>query len=494
MAETLKEKTAKGLFWGGLSNGAQQVLNLVFGIFLARLLDTDDYGMVGMLTIFSLIAGSLQEGGFISALNRKKDAAHKDFNAVFWTCSLVSLSIYLILFCCAPLIADFYHEPLLVPLSRYIFLGFFITSLGIAPRALMFRNMQVRETAIVSFVSLLISGVVGVIMAYCGFAYWGIATQTIVYVTLFTCLTYYYAKWHPTLPVDFSPIREMFGFSSKLIVTNIVIMVNTNVFSVILGRLYSKHVVGNYTQANKWNYMGWSLISNMLNGIAQPVFAKTGDDTGRQKQIFRKLLRFTAFVSFPALLGLALVAQEFIVILLGAKWLESAEILQWLCVMGAFYPISYLFSNLLIARGHSDVYMWGNIALCLLQLAVVGVTSRYGMMTMIQVYVALTIIWILFWHYFVHREIGLRLWDVLRDVTPYLVITVTLIIAAQLLTAQLTNLYLRFAAKVVFVAASYIIVLWLLRSAIFRETLDFLRHRHASRTAEQVLLQEGTHT
>ena len=140
--ETLKEKTAKGLFWGGLSNGAQQVLNLVFGIFLARLLSQEDYGLVGMLTIFSLIASSLQEGGFISALNRKKEVTQRDYNAVFWTCSLFSLAIYLTLFFCAPLIAAFYDEPRLVPLSRYIFLGFFITSLGIAPRAVLFRRSR----------------------------------------------------------------------------------------------------------------------------------------------------------------------------------------------------------------------------------------------------------------------------------------------------------------------------------------------------------------
>ena len=341
--ETLKEKTAKGLFWGGMSNAAQQLLNLGFGIILARLLSQSDYGMVGMLTIFSLIAASLQEGGFIAALNRKKEVSHSDYNAVFWTCALVSLSIYLVLFFCAPLIAAFYNEPELVPLSRYIFAGFFFTSLGIAPRAILFRNMQVRQSAIVSFVSLLVSGLVGVAMALNGFAYWGIATQTIVNVALFSGLNFFYAKWHPTLPVDFSPIKEMFAFSSKLIITNIVIIINTNVFSVILGRKYTADVVRNYTQANKWNYMGWSLISNMLYGITQPVFAKTDDDRQRQKQIFRKLLRFTAFVSFPAMFGLALVAREFIVILLGAKWLESALLLQLLCVMGAFCPICNLF-------------------------------------------------------------------------------------------------------------------------------------------------------
>lgn len=475
--ETLKEKTAKGLFWGGLSNGAQQVLNLVFGIFLARLLSQEDYGLVGMLTIFSLIASSLQEGGFISALNRKKEVTQRDYNAVFWTCSLFSLAIYLTLFFCAPLIAAFYDEPRLVPLSRYIFLGFFITSLGIAPRAVLFRNMKVKEQSIVSFFSLLLSGVVGVSMAALGFAYWGIATQTLVYVTLFTAMTFVYAHWHPTLPVDFHPIREMIGFSSKLIVTNIVIIINTNVFSVILGRLYSPRVVGNYTQANKWNYMGWSLINNMLQGIAQPVFAKTDQEKERQKNIFRKLLRFTAFVSFPLMLGLALVAKEFIVILLGEKWLESAVLLQWLCVMGAFYPISNLFSNLLVARGHSGIYMWCHIALCLVQLAAVIFSAPYGIVRMIQVYVALTVLWILVWHWFAHREISLRLWEVVCDISPYFVISAVLIYGAHLLTADISNLYLGFCAKVLFVAVGYCLTLWLLRSTIFRESIEFFRKR-----------------
>lgn len=475
--ESLKETTAKGLFWGGLSNGAQQLLNLVFGIFLARLLSTEDYGMVGMLTIFSLLASSLQEGGFVSALNRRHEVSHRDYNAVFWTSSLVSLAIYLTLFLCAPFIADFYDEPRLVALSRYIFLGFFITSLGIAPRAVLFRNMQVKQQSIVSFVSLLVSGIVGIAMAASGFAYWGIATQTLVYVSLFTGMTFWYARWHPTLSFDFRPIREMIGFSSKLIITNIVIIVNTNVFSVILGRLYSPHVVGNYTQANKWNYMGWSLINNMLQGIAQPVFAKTDEDVERQRNIFRKLLRFTAFVSFPLMLGLALVAKEFIVILLGEKWLESAVLLQWLCVMGAFYPVSNLFSNLLIARGHSTTYMWGNVGLCLLQLAAVVVSAHYGIMGMIQVYVAITISWILVWHYFVRREIGLRLWSVVSDLSPYLLITLVLMTAAHLLTRSFDNLFLCFFLKVAIVATGYPLTLWLLRSTIFRESIDFLRHK-----------------
>ena len=473
MAETLKEKTAKGLFWGGLSNGVQQVLNVVFGIFLARLLSQSDYGMVGMLTIFSLIAGSLQEGGFISALNRKKDVTHKDYNAVFWTCSLISITIYVILFFSAPLIAQFYDEPHLVSLSRYLFLAFFITSLGIVPRAKLFRNLQVRQSSIVSFVSLLISGIVGVCLAANGFAYWGIATQTLVYVGMMTALSFYYSKWHPTLPVDFSPIREMFGFSSKLIIANIVVIINTNVFSVILGKMYSAHVVGNYTQANKWNYMAWSFVSNMLGGIAQPVFAKTDENKERQKQIFRKLLRFTAFVSFPTMFGLAFVAKEFIIILLGEKWLESALLLQMLCIMGAFNPFGGVFASLIIARGHSSTNMWSNIGLCIIQLLAVLFSAGYGIERMIQIYVSINVGWLLVWHYFAHREINIQLIEIIKDIFPYLIISLVLIGITQFVSESIDNIYIRFAFKVLSVCIGYCLILWLLRSTIFYEAVRF---------------------
>ena len=177
---SLKEKTARGLFWGGISNGVQQLLNLLFGIFLARLLTPADYGMVGMLSIFSLIASTLQESGFTAALANKKDACHRDYNAVFWFSTLMGASLYVILFLCAPLIADFYHTPELTPLARYSFLGFLISSTGVAHYAVIFRSLKVKENAVVMLVALAVSGTVGVLMAWQGMAYWGIATQSIV--------------------------------------------------------------------------------------------------------------------------------------------------------------------------------------------------------------------------------------------------------------------------------------------------------------------------
>lgn len=368
MSDTsLKEKTAKGLFWGGFSNGIQQLLNLGFGIVLARLLDASDYGMVGMLTIFSAIAAALQEGGFISALTNRKETLHKDYNAVFWFSLMCSTTIYILLFFAAPLIADFYDTPELIPLSRLSFLGFVISSMSIAPRAYLFKNLRIKDTTVISISSLIVSGIMGITLAANGFAYWGIALQSISFITVMTVLNFYFSRWRPRFRFDFTPIKEMIGFSSKIIITNIFTIINNNLFSVLLGKFYSEREVGNFTQANKWNGMGHTTITGMINGIAQPVFTRVADDKARQLAVFRKLLRFTAFISFPAMLGLSLVSKELIIITITEKWLPSADILQLLCIWGAFIPVINLFSNLLISRGHSSIYMWSTISLSLLQ-------------------------------------------------------------------------------------------------------------------------------
>ena len=416
--QSLKEKTAKGLFWGGFSNGIQQLLNLLFGIFLARLLTPSDYGMVGMLAIFSLIASSIQESGFTAALVNKKEVTHNDYNAVFWFNAAISLSLYLLLFLCAPLIADFYDTPELTPLARYSFIGFFIASLGISHSAYLLRNLMVKQRALSSVIGLTVSGITGVTLAYFGFSYWGIATQSIVYVTINTACYWHFTRWRPSLQFNFTPIKEMFGFSGKLLVTNVFNHINNNLFSVILGKFYSEKEVGYYNQANKWCGMGQLFISGMINGVAQPVLTKVSDDLERQKRVFRKMLRFTAFVSFPAMLGLGIVSEELIIITITDKWYSSILIMQILCISGAFAPIAYLYQQLIISKGKSRIYMWNTIALGIILLSSVLLAHSYGIFTMLTAYVSINILWLLTWHYFVHLEIGLKLRHALMDILP----------------------------------------------------------------------------
>ena len=473
----LKTKVAKGLLWGGFNNGAQQLLNLVIGIFLARILTPADYGMVGVLAIFSALASSLQEGGFISALTIRKTVTHLDYTSVFWFNISVGVFFYVLLFFLAPLIARFYDLPQLTSLARFIFLGFLFSCTNTAARAYLFRNMMVKQTAFLTLFSLLISGIVGVTLALYGYAYWGLAWQTVSYTFCITVFTYCYSKFRPTFNFSFKAIKEMFGYSSKLIVTNVFTILNNNVFAVLLGKFYTPSDVGDFNQANKWTGMGYTFINGMINGVAQPSLSKVADNPDRQCMAFRKLLRFTSFISFPAMLGLAFIAEELIVLTITDRWIVSAGIMQILCIWGAFAPLSNLFSQLILSQGRSNAYMWSSVILAICQVVAVYFSYPYGLLTMLIVFSAINILWVGVWYLIGRRKIPLSILQFIKDTIPFLILASASIAAVYFITLGIDNLLLSMAVKIILTSALYLGLLKLLGARILSESIYFLRHR-----------------
>lgn len=480
--KTLKEKTVNGLMWGSINNAIMLLMNLLFGIFLARLLSPSDYGMVGMLTVFSAIAATFQESGFTSALVNKKNVSHEDFNSVFWFNTLVGFCLYWILFFSAPLIANFYHQPKLIPLARFFFLAIFISATGIAHHAVIYTSLKIRERSISQIIALFVSGIIGVALAYSGMAYWGIAIQNILYVAITNGLYWYFSKWCPSFEFSFSPLKEMLGFSSKILLTGLFNVLNGNIFSILLGKFYSSADVGYFTQANKWNSMGISMINNTINGISQPVFSKVEDEKTRQLRIFRKMLRFTAFVSFPCMLGLALIAKDLIVMTITDKWLNSVVIMQLLCLWGAFFPVSTLFSNLIISKGKSNVQMWNNILLGAIQIVTMIVSYPYGIMTMITIYVAINICWLASWQYFLNREIGLKWTELLADICPFILIACIAVAGGYFGSLMLDNIYVRLVGKILITAFIYLLIMKMTNAVVFKESMRFVLSKFPSRS------------
>ena len=191
-SKPLNQRVREGLLWGGLGNFVQQFVSLLLGIALSRILNPDDYGMTAMLTLFSLLAATIQESGFGTALANRKVILFKEYNSVFWFSACLSISLYLLLYFLAPRIASFYATPDLVPLSRYMFLGFLIGGLGVAPNAYLFRQQQVRERSLASSIAVIFSGLVGVLLAFLGFGYWSLASQYIVYSAVVTLMLWYF--------------------------------------------------------------------------------------------------------------------------------------------------------------------------------------------------------------------------------------------------------------------------------------------------------------
>ena len=472
----LKHTVAKGMFWGGVSNTVCQLLSLLFGIYLARILGPEDYGPIGMLAIFTAIAGSLQDSGFVAAIANRKTATHDDYNAVFWFNIIISLLMYAVLYFCAPLIAAFFNQPILVDLSRYNFLGFVVAAFGIAPSAYLFRELKVMQKSISLILAISISGITGIILALNGYSYWGIATQGIVYVLARSVVCWYFTPWRPSFKVNFAPLKYLFAFSYRLLITNLFQRFNWNIFSFILGKYYP-HDVGNYVKSAEWFNMGGEVVNGMVNAVAQPALAKVVDDSERQLRVFRKMLRFTAFISFPLMLGLSLVSKELIVVVITEKWIESAHMLQVLAIWGAFMPLQSMFTNLLVSRGKAAVFMWCTIIQGVLTLALLLLLHPYGIRNMIIAYCIFNALWLFIWHYFAEKEIRIKLQMFLIDTLPYLLMATGVMVATYHLTKPIDNIYILLVARIAIAALLYIGTAWIAGSKELDEITGFLFKR-----------------
>ncbi|MBF1586287.1 MAG: lipopolysaccharide biosynthesis protein [Prevotella sp.] len=473
----LKEKTARGLLWGALNSGSTQLLNLIFGIILGRLLTPAEYGIVGVLSIFTLIAGNLQSSGFTQALVNLKAPRNEDYTAVFWFNTLTSFVLYALLFLSAPLIAQFFHQPCLVEVSRFVFLSFVISSFGIAHNAYMTKNMMNRELAIIGAIALLCSGGVATFLAFYGFSYWSLAWQQIIYITVLNIGRYYYTPWRPSWHFTFEPVRKMFGFSVKILITNIINTLSNNILTLLFGRLYPIKAVGDYSQAYKWNTMASAFVANAVGQVAQPVLASVKEEHGRSVRVFRKMLRFTAFLSFPAMFGLAIISNEFILLTIGKRWLDAVPLLQKLCIGGAFVPFYTLYQNVAISNGRSDFYMFCNIAQIVLQLVIIAFFYHLGINTMVMVYTLFTIAWLFVWQWIAHRIIGLRFWEVIKDVMPTQCIALLVMATTYFVTLPLHHLLLLLICRILIAALLYAAIMKLLHVEMMDELLLFIKKR-----------------
>ena len=473
---TLKEKTAQGLLWGGLNSGIQQLVGLAFGIILGRLLSPSDYGMMAMISIFSLVATALQDSGFRTALTNIEHPKDEDYNSVFWFNIIMASSLYLILFFAAPLIGDYYHTPRVVPLCRYAFLSIVIASFGTAQSAYLFKHLRAKQQAEAGALAVILSSLTGVGMAFAGMAYWSLATQGLVYVGINTLLQWHFSPWRPSIHgITFAPVRRMFRFSCKILATTIMTHVNNNVLNILLGHYFTPRDTGNYNQAYQWNTKCYSLVQSMVAQVAQPVLVSLNGEEGRQKDVFRKMMRFTAFITFPLLFGFGLVAKEFIVTAIGEKWLASAQLIQILCLSGAAMPLSTLFSNMIISKGRSGTFFWCTFTLGLVQIATMVLIWPMGIRSMVIAYTILNTSWLLVWLFFVRRLIGYGYWMFFCDVMPFALAAAGVMGVAYIATMPLSNLIVLLISRFIIAVVLYYVVMKIARVKILAECERFVK-------------------
>ena len=430
---------------------------------------------------------------------------HDDYNAVFWFNILAGAVIYVVLFFCAPLIADYYHQPKLIPLSRYVFLGFVFSSFGMAQSAYMTKQMQIKQIAKCGMTATFSSSIISVILAALGFGYWALATQYLAYIAINTLLLWYFSPWRPTylspltsfpskarLPVAFhlSPLKKLFPFSFKIMVSAIFTQLNNNIMNLLLGHYYGETNTGHYNKAYEWSSKCFLLVGNMMRQVDQTVFVGLHDERERQLMVLRKMVRFTAFIAFPLLFGLGMVSHEFIVLAIGEKWAFSASLLPYLCLCGAFIPLSTLLTDAIISHQRSDIYLWSTVALGILQIALMFGLWREGIYTMVIAYTVLNILWVFVWHFFTHRLMGYRLLSFLKDILPFALAAGAVMVVTGVVTEftvyslQFTDDYLKLwvllITRIVIAAVLYYGVMRISGAVILKECIAFITKKKSA--------------
>ena len=442
--------------WSGLMSFSHQILALFFTIVIARLLTPADFGMVGLLAIFTACATTLQDGGLIWALANRTNVTKEQYSTIFWFNVSLSALLYVILYLAAPQIALYYHQPKLLWLSRLVFVGIFLSSFGIVQNAYLYKQLEVKERTIATISSQVISGVIGVIMAYNGFAYWGIATQGVLMILANVIILWIYSPFRPLLHFDVQFLKEILPQGVRFLVPNIFSIVSENVFSLVLGRRYHVKDVGNYTQAVRWNVSTYSIVLGMLRNVTQPVLVQVRQSPEDYLRIFRKLFRMAAFLIVPSLLFLSMVSLEFIQVLLTEKWLQSALILRILCIGGIVSTLNTMFTYFIMSLKRTTLYMYCGIGVSTVSILAAVIVSSWGVIALAYSNVIISIITFAFYYYFVRQTHSYTIKQLSDDLLPVLIFSIIDVILVYLTTNWIEQPLLRLIFRITLAAIIYV--------------------------------------
>ena len=355
--EGLKDKTINGVAWETTSTIIKFAVNFVVSIILARLLTPDDYGLIGIVMIFVTIADCVTISGFFTSLIQKKDANAADYNTMFISNMVSSVSLYVILFFGAPFIADFFHRSELVGILRVQSLTLIISAFALVQRARFYKNLDFKTQAIISFITAFFSGFLGISLAYLGFGVWALVYSTVLTSLLSTVLNCVFSKWMPRVQFSVRSFKELFGYGWKILAGELLENIWMQLYQVVVGRWYSPATLGQYSRGKGFVDLFATNIYVITRGVTFSALCQVQDDETRRKEAFRKMIKVLIFITAICVFGVAAIGKSMVLVLIGEKWLPSVVFLQILCFGSLLYPINATNMNLLKSQGRSDLYL-----------------------------------------------------------------------------------------------------------------------------------------
>lgn len=380
---SLKQKAIGGVIWSAIDSFAGQGITFIVGLVLARLLSPAEFGLIGMLAVFMAISESFINSGFSNALIRKKDATQVDFSTVFYFNLVVGVLFYFILFFSAPYVAVFFEEPQLDLLLKILALGLIVSSLTLIQRTTLTKQINFKLQARISVIAALISGVIGVSMAYKGFGVWSLVAQSLSRSFINSVLLWLWNRWRPLWVFSIASFKELFAFGSRLLISGLIDTIYRNIYHIVIGKYFSAQELGFYTRANQFKDMPAQNLNSIMSRVTYPVLAELQDDKVKLKAGYKRMIKSIMFISMVLLAGLAAVAEPMIITLIGEQWHPSIIYLQLLTFVGMMYPLHALNLNMLQVQGRSDLFLRLEIIKKIIAIPVIIVGIFYGVKALI---------------------------------------------------------------------------------------------------------------
>lgn len=378
----LKSKALSGIKWSIIDNIARRSSQFIIGIILARLLSPQEFGLIGMITIFIALSQTFVDGGFRKGLIRKKNCSNIDYSTIFYVNIITGLILYFILYSCSNIISDFFKEPELEALIKVLGLTILINSLTLVQGTILTRNVDFKSLAKISIIASLISGLIAIIFAYYEYGVWSLVVKMILGASITSLLLWYNNRWFPSLIFSVNSFKELFGFGSKILLTNLINSIFRNVYILFVGKYYGSVVLGYYTRAEGFISLASDNVTNVISRVSYPVLSKL-NGTDKLKESYRKLIKATTFITFNLSIIIVASSESLVLTLIGEQWIGTINILQLLCFVALFRPLVTLSIELINVKGRSDLTLKLTIIKKILVVPVIIVGFFYGLYPML---------------------------------------------------------------------------------------------------------------
>lgn len=416
--ESLKNKTIKGVGWSAADALLGQGVTFIVGLVLARLLSPDEYGLIGICLIFTTVLNGIVDSGFSNALIRKKNVTDEDYNTMFTTNMAISIVLYVLLFISAPLVSDFFHRIELTALVRVTGLILFLNALSITQVTILTKNIDFKTKTKASLVSAIISGVIGIVMAFMGYGVWSLVAQQLSKQLLYTLCLWVLNKWWPKFTFYNDSFKYMWGFGWKLLVSGILNNVWNQLYQVVIGRCYTSSTLGHYTRANECASIFSSNLTTIIQRVTFPVLSELQDDKKKLLVSYRKLIKVSMFVTVICMFALGAMAEPMIYSLIGPQWHQAATFLPFICITMSLYPLHAINLNMLQVQGRSDLFLYLEIVKKIITLIPIFIGAFVGVYWMLCASIFTGFIAFLLNSWFTGKFLNYSSWQQLKDVLP----------------------------------------------------------------------------